>query len=96
MEEHTDDIKDGIDEVKDTVIEGFENLIGVIDVRTERIALNTNNLFNAICGTLEEPSLEAKLKRKIDEHAEEIQKLKKKLSKMDEKMYKVLTLLRSS
>jgi len=76
--------------------EGFENLSDVLDVRTERIALNTNNLFNAICGISEEPSLEAKLKRKIDEQAEEIQKLRKKLSKMNEKMDKVLTLLRIS
>jgi hypothetical protein len=90
MEEHVEDIKDDIDDVKDTVIEGFENLSGVIDVRTERIALNTNSLFNAICGTLEEPSLEAKLTRKIDEQAEEIKSLKRKLDENNELLTQII------
>jgi hypothetical protein len=62
----------------------------------ERVTLDVNNLYNTICGTMEEPSLEAKLKRKIDDHAEDIKSLKMKLSKMDDKMDKLLALLSSS
>jgi hypothetical protein len=88
--EHTEDIKNDVDNLSSLVIEGFENLSGVINVRTERIALNTNNLCNSICGTLEEPSLEAKLTRNIDERAEEIKGLKRKLEENNELLTQII------
>jgi hemerythrin-like domain-containing protein len=90
MEEHTDDIKNDVDNLSSIVIDGFENLSDVLDVRTERITLNTNSLFNAICGTLEEPSLEAKLATKIDEQAEEIKSLKRKLDENNELLTQII------
>ncbi len=81
IEEEAQEIKDNVDEVKGTIIEGFNNLTGVLDVKMERVTLNTNGLYNAICETREEPSLETKLNAKIEKQTEEIKRLKRKLEK---------------
>ena len=52
-----EEIKDDVDDVKDTVIEGFDNLAGVLDMKMEVVTINTAGVYNAMCGTREEPSL---------------------------------------
>jgi hypothetical protein len=83
-------LKDDVDDVKDTVIEGFENLSGVLDVKMERVTLNTNSLYNAICGTREEHSLETKLNAKIDKQTEEIKSLKRKPEENNELLTQII------
>ena len=43
-------------------------------MKMERVTLNTNGLCNVIFGIREDSSLENKLKRKIDDQAEEVKK----------------------
>jgi hypothetical protein len=74
----------------------------------EIIRLNTNGLYHTICGTRVDPPLETKLnakidkqtdeinetvKRKMDDQANEIKCLKRKLNDMDAKMDRMLALL---
>ena len=91
MEEHAKDIKDDIDDVKDTVIEGFENIMSIVlDMTMERVTLKTNGPYNAICGTREEPSLESKLNAKIEIQTEEIKSMKRKLEENNELLTQII------
>jgi predicted RNase H-like nuclease (RuvC/YqgF family) len=84
------DLKDDVDDVKDMVIEGFENLSGILDATMERVTLKTNGLYTAICGRREEPSLEAKLNMKIEMQTEEIKSLKTKLDENKELLTQII------
>jgi hypothetical protein len=59
----------------------------------ERVTLNVNNLYNAICGTREENSLETKLNAKIEIQTEEIKSLKRKLDENNELLTQIMKCL---
>jgi hypothetical protein len=90
IEEEAQEIKADVDDVKDTIIEGSDNLAEVLDVKMEVVTMNTIGMYNAICGTREKPSLETKLDAKIDKQTKEIKSLKRKPDENNELLTKII------
>jgi predicted RNase H-like nuclease (RuvC/YqgF family) len=90
MEEYTEDIKDDIDILTNLVVDGTDKLSGLLDVKMERVTMNVSSLYNAICGSRDEHSLDTKHTTKIDEHAKEIKSLKRKLDENNELLNQII------